>query len=147
MYLGRDNLLTGCNTAAAHLQGHRPFSSVSSAEGMPEMPEEEFHGVADALLETLHETMDALVENEDVPDSDVEYSQGVLTIKLGPNGTYVYNKQTPNRQIWMSSPVSGPVRYDYMDGRWIYRHDDHELMDRLRSELSDLLGKDVSDVL
>ncbi len=42
---------------------------------------------------------------------------------------------------------SGPVRYDYMDGRWIYRHDDHELMDRLRSELNDLLGKDVSDVL
>lgn len=31
--------------------------------------------------------------------------QGVMTIKLGSLGTYVINKQTPNRQIWMSSPV------------------------------------------
>ncbi len=38
------------------------------------MPEEEFHGVADTLLETLHETMDMLVENEDIPDSDIEYA-------------------------------------------------------------------------
>jgi hypothetical protein len=31
--------------------------------------------------------------------------QGVMTIKLGSLGTYVINKQAPNRQIWMSSPV------------------------------------------
>lgn len=31
--------------------------------------------------------------------------QGVLTVKLGKHGTYVINKQTPNRQMWMSSPV------------------------------------------
>ena len=29
----------------------------------------------------------------------------VLTLKLGCLGTYVLNKQTPNRQIWLSSPV------------------------------------------
>lgn len=29
----------------------------------------------------------------------------VLTLKLGALGTYVLNKQTPNRQIWLSSPV------------------------------------------
>lgn len=30
---------------------------------------------------------------------------GVLTVKLGQKGTFVINKQTPNRQIWLSSPV------------------------------------------
>lgn len=30
---------------------------------------------------------------------------GVMTVKLGDLGTYVLNKQTPNRQIWLSSPV------------------------------------------
>ncbi|EIE19465.1 Frataxin [Coccomyxa subellipsoidea C-169] len=109
------------------------------------MPEDEFHGKADTLLETLHEMMDMIVEEEDIPDSDVEFGQGVLTLRLGPYGTYVYNKQTPNRQIWMSSPVSGPVRYDFVDGKWIYRRDEHELMDRLTSELSELLGKDVGN--
>ena len=29
----------------------------------------------------------------------------MLTVKLGRHGTYVINKQTPNRQIWLSSPV------------------------------------------
>ena len=42
--------------------------------------------------------------------------QGVLTVRLGDFGTYVINKQTPNRQIWMSSPLSGPVRYDWGPG-------------------------------
>lgn len=31
--------------------------------------------------------------------------QGVLTLKLGAKGTFVVNKQAPNRQIWLSSPV------------------------------------------
>ena len=35
----------------------------------------------------------------------VAMQQGVLTVKLGSHGTYVYNKQTPNRQIWLSSPL------------------------------------------
>lgn len=33
------------------------------------------------------------------------FQNEVLTLKLGSLGTYVINKQTPNRQIWMSSPV------------------------------------------
>lgn len=39
---------------------------------------------------------------------------GVLTVKLGRHGTYVINKQTPNRQIWLSSPV----RCDQQEGAW-----------------------------
>jgi frataxin len=29
-------------------------------------------------------------------------------------GTYVINKQPPNKQIWLSSPKSGPKRYDFV---------------------------------
>lgn len=29
---------------------------------------------------------------------------GVLTLDLGDKGTYVINKQPPNKQIWLSSP-------------------------------------------
>lgn len=33
------------------------------------------------------------------------HQSGVLTVKLGGDlGTYVINKQTPNKQIWLSSP-------------------------------------------
>lgn len=30
-----------------------------------------------------------------------------------PKGTYVVNKQPPNKQIWLSSPVSGPFQYAF----------------------------------
>ncbi len=41
--------------------------------------------------------------------------KGILTIDLNSikKGVWVINKQTPNRQIWWSSPISGPRRYDY----------------------------------
>lgn len=38
--------------------------------------------------------------------------QGVLTLKLGEQGTYVINKQGPNQQIWLSSPVRCRLRIE-----------------------------------
>ncbi|CAN6643840.1 frataxin homolog, mitochondrial [Trichomonascus vanleenenianus] len=92
----------------------------------------EFHELSDEALEHL------LVEYEDltelVPEIDVELAQGVLTLVMPPNGTYVINKQPPNQQIWLSSPVSGPKRYDYIEGRWVYARDGSSLGDLLRQE-------------
>lgn len=34
------------------------------------------------------------------------HQSGVLTLKLDEHGTYVINKQPPNKQIWLSSPIS-----------------------------------------
>ena len=45
-------------------------------------------------------------------ESDVSLASGVLTVVIPDHGTYVINKQSPNRQIWLSSPVSGPARYN-----------------------------------
>lgn len=52
-----------------------------------------------------------------------------------PHGTYVINRQTPNKQIWLSSPKSGPKRYDFINGRWIYKHDGKTLHELLNSEI------------
>lgn len=64
----------------------------------------------------------------------------MLTVKLGSHGTYVINKQTPNRQIWLSSPLSGPFRYDYHEGAWVYHRDGRELLGQLQAELQQLVG-------
>ena len=40
--------------------------------------------------------------------------QGVLNINLGKLGFWVLNKQSPNKQIWWSSPISGPRRYEHI---------------------------------
>ena len=54
---------------------------------------------------------------------EINYASGVLNIQLGGGaGTWVLNKQTPNRQIWWSSPMSGPRRYEWDEkmGKWVW---------------------------
>jgi frataxin len=56
----------------------------------------------------------------------------------------VINKQPPNKQIWLSSPISGPKRYDYVYvedkkqgikvASWIYLRDLSSLHDLLAEE-------------
>ncbi|MCJ1480447.1 Mitochondrial chaperone Frataxin [Schaereria dolodes] len=76
---------------------------------------------------------------------------GVLTLTIPPLGTYVLNKQPPNKQIWLSSPVSGPKRYDLVSsargvregeeanggkgGEWVYLRDGSTLTELLKEEL------------
>jgi frataxin len=55
----------------------------------------------------------------------------------------VINKQAPNKQIWLSSPISGPKRYDIINGRWTYSHDGLALHDLLTEEFSKHLGTNI----
>jgi frataxin len=72
------------------------------------------------------------------------FQDGVLTVQFGiPHGTYVINRQTPNLQIWLSSPISGPKRYDFHDGRWVYRHDGVSLHELLNQEIPSIVNQDV----
>lgn len=69
----------------------------------------------------------------------------MLTVQLGePYGTYVINRQTPNKQIWLSSPTSGPKRYDFNSLKWIYKHDGVSLHELLTTELSKVVSVDVN---
>ena len=43
------------------------------------------------------------------------FQDGVLTLKLGSQGTYVINKQTPNAQVWLSSPL----RFGFVVACWL----------------------------
>ena len=86
--------------------------------------DETLHSIQDAVEDYLEDHFDAGVTGkkeveEDIPE--VNYASGVLTIYLPPHGTYVINKQTPNQQIWWSSPISGPRRYEYDEKmeRWV----------------------------
>jgi frataxin len=116
--------------------------------------EADFHRAADATLAAL-ETAFTAVEGDLGPGSDVTLANGVLTVTIAGGGgkgggTWVINKQTPNRQLWWSSPVSGPRRYA-LDGsasgsggggagRWLGTRDGGELIALLRKELAERAG-------
>jgi frataxin len=108
------------------------------------------HTFGEAAEETLlgiQETLETALEDNSeaqLDEFDMQYSDGVLTVKLGSKGTYVINKQGPNRQIWLSSPISGPNRYDYVDGKtWTSTRDKHSLHDRLFQEIKQLCGVQI----
>ena len=124
--------------AAAGLSTEAHGGNNNDAEG-----EHAFHAVADELLMGLQDAIEIWGEDNAVGAFDLVAEMGVLTISLGERGTYVLNKQAPNRQVWMSSPVSGPLRYDYDEARrcWFYKRDGHLLHERLAAELAQLCGR------
>ncbi|KAF4605438.1 Mitochondrial chaperone Frataxin [Pleurotus pulmonarius] len=97
-------------------------------------------------MEVLLENFEILLDEVGKPGYDLEYLSGVLTLSLGDNGTYVINKQPPNKQIWLSSPFSGPKRYDYSPTHddWRYARDDSSMGDLLNREIGEILGTDVN---
>ncbi|XP_035292056.1 frataxin, mitochondrial isoform X2 [Anguilla anguilla] len=110
-----------------------------------EMSEAVYEKLVDETLEALADYFEDLMDLSRTPsDYDVTYSSGVLTVKVGgDHGTYVINKQTPNRQIWLSSPTSGPKRYDWTGERWIYSHDGNCLHELLSREFSAIFNSDM----
>ncbi|KAL2072941.1 hypothetical protein VTL71DRAFT_10265 [Oculimacula yallundae] len=123
-------------------EAYEPSSSSAPAD----ISIEEYHEMSDTYLNGVIEKLEQLQEERE--EVDVEYSAGVLTLAFPPNGTYVLNKQPPNKQIWLSSPLTGPKRYDYVmlsegqdakegtgRGEWVYLRDGSTLTDLLEKEL------------
>lgn len=122
---------------------HSDFRLLSSFA----ISEADYEKKADRLLENLSEYLDTFPEWLNCDDDfDVNYAMGVLTANVSRKiGTYVINKQTPNRQIWLSSPVSGPKRYDLIGEKWVYSHDGVSLDSLLNSEFRKIFGSNEID--
>ncbi|CAG8692331.1 11419_t:CDS:2, partial [Dentiscutata heterogama] len=122
-----------------------------------DLSDSNYRQISDATMEHLLEFLENLNDQLDIDGFDVEYSSGVLTLKCGSKGTYVINKQPPNKQIWLSSPIrlfeyiSGPKRYDYdlVHKKWFYHRDNTTLDELLNNELSTIFSTkiDVSQTI
>ncbi|WVZ07832.1 hypothetical protein V8G54_021178 [Vigna mungo] len=109
------------------------------------LDESEFHRLADSTIHSVQEKLEDYGDLVEVDGFDIDYGNDVLTVKLGDLGTYVLNKQTPNRQLWLSSPLSGPSRFDWdQDTKvWIYRRNKTSLYKILEGELEQLCDKAI----
>ncbi|CAJ0607084.1 unnamed protein product [Cylicocyclus nassatus] len=111
------------------------------------VPQLEYEKAAEESLEKLTDYFDNLPDRVQVSqDYDVTHAMGVLTVVVSKEvGTYVINKQSPNKQLWLSSPMSGPKRYDLIDHRWIYSHDKESLDTLLTREFREIFGTEDID--
>lgn len=141
-------------------------ASPSVVRAATELTDDQYHKLADEYMDRLVTHLEELQDERE--DIDVEYSvchalirinvrresdagqqAGVLTVSFDDGiGTYVINKQPPNKQIWLSSPKSGPKRYDYVTlgdsqndkegtakGEWVYLRDNSTINQLFRDEL------------
>ncbi|XP_055387393.1 frataxin homolog, mitochondrial [Condylostylus longicornis] len=135
-----------------HLRSQIRFSTCDNEQwDFVDMKHAEYERVCTETLEGLFEYFEELLDSATFVElSDVTYNDGVLTVNLGSSGTYVINRQTPNKQIWLSSPNSGPKRYDFFGsknaelGQWKYKHTGESLHSLLQKEIKTILKKDVN---
>ena len=105
------------------------------------LDESAFEALAD---ETLRRFMDQI--DDALGDGlDVDLEGGILTIELDTGDQYVINKHSPNRQVWMSSPVSGAFHFEFDGKAWVSTRDPATVLTRLlANELATATGQAFS---
>ncbi|RNF10149.1 frataxin-like, mitochondrial precursor [Trypanosoma rangeli] len=128
--------------------GGRRFSRL----GMDGFTDVTYNTAADLFLDHVDNVLEAVDSNG---IEEVQLAGGVLSIETGAHGTFVLNKQAPNVQLWLSSPLSGPHHYDMVlsegdrkvekvhDVQWLADSDGHSLKEKLERELTETLGVEV----
>ncbi len=147
------------------INNHQNQSNTQKSLGLQQLQtnsfhtESEFHQNVDDTLYTIQDTLEAYLEDNNIQllSFEINYASGVLTISLPPHGTWVLNKQTPNEQIWWSSPISGPRRFEYYsssscgggdndngsNGKWVWTKDENVTLGQaLKSEIVQLFHVD-----
>lgn len=111
------------------------------------MSEDEYERLADDTLNKLADYLDSFPDRFNCDkEFDVVSSMGVVTAKISDKtGIYVINKQAPNRQIWLSSPVSGPKRFDLVGKKWICARESMSLDALLNDEFRKIFNTEKID--
>jgi frataxin len=106
------------------------------------MDDSQFEARADAALARLQEAIESAAGDA----VDAELIGGILTVELEEGGVYLINKHLPNRQIWLSSPVSGAWHFawDEDGGAWRATKGGERLEDLLGRDLTESLGEAVT---
>lgn len=78
------------------------------------MEDSEFTRLA---LQTIALLADAIEGEDQDCRIDVDFQGDVLNITTD-QGIFVINKHSAAKEIWLSSPISGPHHFYYISGRW-----------------------------
>ncbi len=104
------------------------------------METSQFESLADKTLVRLQ----AAIESAE-GELDAEFVNGILTIETESGGKYLLNRHAPNRQIWLSSPVSGAWHFAWNEKSetWISTRGSERLEELLARELSEAAGEAI----
>lgn len=119
------------------------FRRFVSSAGAGALTPLRYHAVADAVLDNLYDSIDVLSDGSNNKNAfDCDYSDGVLTFSTA-SMTFVLNKQPSLLQIWLSSPISGPWRFNFINEDWVSKRNNTELHSLISKEVSGILKKEI----
>lgn len=99
-----------------------------------------FLALADAMLNRLADMVE-VYDEEGVLET--ELSDGILTATLPSGKQFLVNRHKPSQQLWLSSPLSGGLHFDYNDASQSWELANGSRLDTLlRAELETLLSED-----
>ena len=106
------------------------------------MDQPSFETLAERTLELLMSRIEERLQDR----LEIDLAGAVLTIELDDGRTYVINSHVPNRQIWLSSPISGATHfaYDAPSATWRSTRGDATLKALLAAELGAATGTDIA---
>ena len=104
------------------------------------METSQFESLADRTLARLQ----AAIEDAE-GDLDADLVGGILTIETESGAKYLLNRHGPNRQLWLSSPVSGAWHFAWSDESqaWLSTRGGERLEELLARALSEATGETI----
>ena len=122
------------------------FNAITASTDGSNIPEdvknltiEEYHKHSSETFEQMLDELDLFFEENKIMEAEIDEEAGVMQINCS-EGSYVINKQPPTKQIWLSSPISGPKRFDYHNNQWISLRDNIKLSELLQEEMNLMYG-------
>ncbi len=97
-----------------------------------------FAALADTMLNRLALSIEAYDEDAQL---EIEFLNGMITVEFPSGRQFVINRHGPSRQIWLSSPLSGGLHFDYDEQQkaWVLA-DGRRLDTLLQAEIETLLA-------
>jgi iron donor protein CyaY len=104
--------------------------------------------LSDTTFATLSNlTLNRLADNFESADEEglleVELSGSTLTLTLPSGPQFVVNRHGPSQQMWLSSPLSGGLHFDYDEDAQAWVLGDGRRLDTLlKAEVETLMGEE-----
>ena len=93
------------------------------------------------VTKSLEKIFNSIDENNYPFIKNIELNDNILTIDLKGDKTYILNINKINKQLWLSSPFSGPKRFEYdkKTNQWLDINNKINLFKILNNEFNNLL--------
>ena len=108
------------------------------------LDESRFHALANATLMHINDQLEQAYDEGSLEELDFDEGGGILTIITPDEVTFVVSKHAPSGQIWLASPLSGGLHFDFDENAQEWRlRDGRSLKTLLAGDLKQSCGLHV----